>query len=91
MKIFAENRNEMGPRGGHHVINEPGRPEGHHLPPHERRSLMSVEFDEGDWGILNQVFGDEDTAKAAARIIMGAPPEIQILAIQLMNMIEEDC
>ena len=60
-----------------------------HMPPHERKSLMHVEFDEGDWSLLKEVFGDEDTAVAAAEIIMEAPPEIQILVIQLMNIIEE--
>ena len=60
-----------------------------HMPPHERRVLMHLEFDEGDWNILREVFGDEDTAVAAAQIIREAPPEIQILAVQLMNIIEE--
>ena len=59
------------------------------IPPHERRSLMQVEFNEKDWCILKKVFVDEDTCIAAAEIIREAPPEIQILAIQLMNIIEE--
>lgn len=60
-----------------------------HLLPHERRTLMHIEFDETDWKLLREVFGDEDTAVAAAEIIMEAPPEIQILAIQVMDIIKE--
>lgn len=70
------------------MMNEHRGPE-RHMPPHERKALMHVEFDEGDWNLLKEVFGDEDTAVAAAEIIREAPPEIQILAIQLMNIIEE--
>ena len=61
----------------------------HHIPPHERKKLMHVEFDESDWKIMETVFGDEDTAMAAAKIIFDAPPEIQILAVQLITMIKE--
>ncbi len=56
------------------------------LPPHERRAMMHFEFGEKDFNLLNTVFGDPDTAQAAAYIIQDAPPEIQILAIQLMKM-----
>lgn len=59
------------------------------IPPHERKSLMNVEFDQSDWTVLKEVFGDEDTALAAAEIIKAAPPEIQILAAQLIDIIEE--
>lgn len=62
---------------------------GRHIPPHERKALMHIAFDEADWVLLKEVFCDEDTALAAAEIIREAPPEIQILAIQLMNIIEE--
>ena len=34
--------------------------------------------------------GDEDEAMAAVRVLMEAPPEIQILAVQLINLIEEE-
>ena len=60
-----------------------------HFLPHERKTLMHIEFDETDWKLLKEVFGDEDTAVAAAEIIMEAPPEIQILAIQVMDIIKE--
>lgn len=59
------------------------------IPPHERKSLMNIEFDQSDWTVLKEVFGDEDTALAAAEIIKAAPPEIQILATQLIDIIEE--
>lgn len=59
-----------------------GRP----IPPHERRAMMHVEFGEEDLTLLDAIFGDPDTAQAAAYIIQDAPPEIQILAIQLMKM-----
>lgn len=87
MNIITEKR-EQAQETGTHMIHEhrgPVRP----LPPHERKSLVHVEFDETDWNVLRTVFGDEDTASAAAEIIMEAPPEIQILAIQLINIIEE--
>lgn len=61
----------------------------HPIPPHERRAMMWIEFDENDWKHMNEIFGDEDTAAAAAEIIREAPPEIQILAVQLINIIEE--
>lgn len=73
---------------GIHMIREhrgPGGP----VPPHERKALIRIEFDEADWALLKEVFGEEDTALAAAEIIRDAPPEIQVLAIQLMNILEE--
>lgn len=67
-----------------HVRGELRRP----IPPHERKELMRVELDEKDIALLRMVFGDVDTAEAAAEIIREAPPEIQILAIQLISIIE---
>lgn len=60
------------------------------IPPHERKALMRVEFDDNDWATLQKVFGDSDSAAAAASIIMDSPPEIQILAAQIMNMIQKE-
>ena len=62
---------------------------GHHIPPHERKDLVKIEFENGDLTLLTEVFGDEDTAAAAVEIIKNAPPEIRILAAQLMKIIEE--
>lgn len=88
MMIIAGDNNMNGLRGVHRMPHEhidPMRP----IPPHERKSFMNVEFDQSDWTILKEVFGDEDTAMAAAEIIKAAPPEIQILAVQLIDIIEE--
>ena len=60
------------------------------IPPHERKAMIHLEFGEDDWGLLKDVFGDEDTAAAAASIIQGAPPEIQILAVQLIDVLKEE-
>lgn len=62
---------------------------GRHIAPHERKNMIHIEFDERDWEIFAEVFGDEDTAAAVVEIIHNAPPEIQILAIQVLKMIEE--
>lgn len=59
------------------------------VPPHLRKTLMDVEFDEEDFSLMKRIFLDEDTTMAAIRIIKEAPPEIQILTIQLINLIEE--
>jgi hypothetical protein len=88
MKVFTDKKNEKALEGGIHMMHEHRGP-GRHIPPHERKALMHVEFDEADWTLLKEVFGDDDTALAASEIIREAPPEIQILAIQLMNIIEE--
>lgn len=88
MKVFTDRKNEKALEGGIHMMREHRGP-GRHIPPHERKALMHVEFDESDWTLLKEVFGDDDTALAASEIIREAPPEIQILAIQLMNIIEE--
>ncbi len=89
MKVYAEERGINKVEGG--LIPHPEhRGPGRHIPPHERKGLMHIDFDAGDWALLNRVFGDKDTAYAAAEVIRGAPPEIQILAIQLMDIIEEE-
>jgi len=85
MKVFTENRMDK------HTEGRPPMPHVHHgigrpIPPHERRATMHIEFGENDFTLLNTVFGDPDTAQAAAYIIQDAPPEIQILAVQLMKM-----
>ena len=92
MKIYTKkeaekNNNEKQIKGVFTMSNnELGRP----IPPHERKSIMQIEFDENDWKLMKKIFEDEDTAIAAAEIIRDAPPEIQILAIQLMNIIMEE-
>lgn len=84
--VNATKDNDM--KGANTMMKERREPR-HHIPPHERKSMISIEFDEKDWKHMIEVFGDEDTASAAVVIIKDAPPEIQVLAVQLMNMIEE--
>ena len=88
MKAINNSRKELFMEGGQHMANEPKMP-GRHISPHERKTLMNIEFEQSDWELLRMIFGDEDTALASAEIIKEAPPEIQILAIQLINVIEE--
>lgn len=68
------------------MIRKPGHP----VPPHERKGMITIQFDDRDRNVFTEVFGDEDTASAAADIIHGAPPEIQILAVQVLKMIEKE-
>lgn len=60
------------------------------VPPHERRSILSIQFDEADWSVFKNAFGNEDEASAAIGIIHRAPPEIQILVAQLLTQIEKE-
>lgn len=57
------------------------------IPPHERKSLISIEFDESDWELFKVVFEDEDEAYAAMQVILKAPPEIQIIMAQLIELV----
>lgn len=69
-----------------HMIHRPMHP----VPPHERKGMLSLYFDENDWKVFKDVFCDEDTAAAAVEIVYGAPPEIQILVAQVLGMIEKE-
>lgn len=88
MKLFTDVNALKEPEVRIHMMHEhngPVRP----IPPHERRAMVHIEFDEGDWQLLRDIFGDEDTAAATAAIIRGAPPEIQVLAVQLIHIMKE--
>lgn len=87
MKLLADTEKNKELKGGLHMMHEHKPPIGH-IPPHARKAMVHIEFDEEDWTLLKAVFGDEDTAEAAVEIIRDAPPEIQILAIQLINIIK---
>ena len=89
MKVFTESKKERTREGVPPIAHDPLR-HGRPIPPHERRSLIRIDFDDADWNLLIKIFSDEDTAIAATEIIKNAPPEIQILAIQLMNIIKEE-
>lgn len=96
MKVFTESRmdkylEDSSPMLHEHDFGRPLPPHechgvGRPIPPHLRKAMMYVELGEKELTFLNTVFGDPDTAQAAAYIIQDAPPEIQILAIQLMKM-----
>ncbi len=62
----------------------------HAVPIHERKGMISIQFDEKDWNVFKNAFGNEDEANAAIGIIYGAPPEIQILVVQLLTQIEKE-
>ena len=90
MKVIQNISTTKQIEGGHVPMrHEHHKAPGHPIPPHERKGLVKIEFESGDWALLNEIFGDEDTAVAAMEIIKDAPPEIQILAVQLMKIIEE--
>jgi len=59
----------------------------HDMPPHERKALINLEFEQEDWELLEEIFGSLDTANAVSEIIRKAPLEIQIIFIQLINNI----
>lgn len=71
------------------VMFAPAHRLGPEAPPHVRRRMFRIEFDEADQAAFQSVFGDEDTAAAAMNILFNAPPEIQVLALQLLHTIEE--
>lgn len=62
----------------------------HPMPPHMRHQMIHIEFEDKDLAVFQDVFGDDDTAVAAMGILCGAPPEIQILALQILHMIEKE-
>lgn len=73
-----------------HMFEEQFGPHGpghrHPIPPHERRNMIYVEFNEKNEEIMREMFGAADAADAAISIIHNAPPEIQILALQVLRM-----
>lgn len=63
---------------------------GTHIPPHMRKVFIRTEFSEADWKLFQRIYGDADEAAAAIQVLLDAPPEIQILAMQLIGLIEEE-
>ena len=84
MKVWTNETKRPDLEGGIAMMHGHHRPE--HIPPHAHRALLRVEFDEQSWALWEQVFGDDDTVGAAAEILRNAPPEIQILAVQLIAL-----
>lgn len=70
----------------HHALHEPIHR--HPIPPHERRNMIYVEFDEHIEVRMKEIFGDADTAEAAISFIHNAPPELQVLIIQGLKMMD---
>lgn len=75
--------------GGTIYMMKAHKPLGKHIPPHERKSLIHIDFSDDDMTLFKHIYGDEDEAAAAVQVLMDAPPEIQILAAQLISLIEE--
>lgn len=84
MKVWTNETKRPDWEGGIAMMHGHHRPG--HIPPHAHRALLRVEFDEQSWALWEQVFGDDDTVGAAAEILRNAPPEIQILAVQLIAL-----
>ena len=88
MKLFTQNNHTETLEGGHpHMMHEHRNPI-KHIPPHKRKTLMRIEFGDDELRLFNSIYGDEDEAAAAVQVLLEAPPEIQILAIQLINHIK---
>lgn len=62
---------------------------GRHMLPHERKNMFRVEFDEIDYEVFKDVYGDEDTVITEMRKIYDAPPEVQGLVYQILSLIKE--
>lgn len=60
-----------------------------HIPPHMRKAFIHVEFSEADWELFQRIYENADEAAAAIQVLLNAPPEIQILAMQLIELIKE--
>lgn len=89
MRLFAADKRDTMMEGGCHVMHEHRAP-GRHLLPHEKKALMHIDFNDEDMNLLCEIYGNEDEAYAAAEVIKQAPPEIQILAIQIMDFLLDD-
>ena len=84
MKVWTNETKRPDWEGGIAMMHGHHRPG--HIPPHAHRALLRAEFDAQSWALWEQVFGDDDTVGAAAEILRNAPPEIQILAVQLIAL-----
>ena len=58
----------------------------HPIPPHERRDMIYVEFDQQGEEVLGEMFGSEEEADIAINILHCAPPETQLLVLQLLKV-----
>ena len=91
MKILVNADSVKNVKGENHMMHGHRGPARPILPPErksERKARVDIEYDEQDWELMRDIYGDEDTAAAAAGIIWDAPPEIQILHIQFTYLIK---
>ena len=86
MIVFSAKHKESNNEGGIHIMRERKNP-GRHMLPHERKALINLEFEEEDMQLFH--YENEDDMIAAVQVLRDAPPEIQILAVQLIDMIKE--
>lgn len=56
------------------------------IPLHERKSMIYVEFDKNSEEALYKMFGSEEEAEIAINILHCAPPEQQVIALQILRM-----
>lgn len=68
----------------------PPHPNRFHIPPHMHKAFIRIEFSEADWELFQRIYGDTDEAAAAIQVLLDAPPEIQILAAQLIGLMEAE-
>lgn len=71
-------------------VSEKPHPKHPPIPPHERKDLK-IDFKQ-DEELLEEIFGDDDTAKAVVDIITTSPTEIQIVlkvVIDLYSKVNE--
>lgn len=73
-----------------HIMEQIAHRPKHPVPPHERKGMLTIQFDDKDWDVFRAAFGNDDEAAAAVGIIYSAPPEIQILVAQLLTQIEKE-
>jgi len=88
MMIDPHNRSIIN-EGGIGPMMEAHRPLDKHILPHERKALIHIDFSSDDMNLFKRIYGDEDEAAAAVQVLMDAPPEIQIVAAQLISLIKE--
>lgn len=96
MAMYEFNKSGINKEGhpldeAHGMVRLPHSPEPpRHPAPHMRRQVIRITFEDKDAAVFQEVFGDADTAAAAMDILSDAPPEIQILALQILHMIEQE-
>ena len=88
MKTDTFEKNGHNNEGGIHMTKGHKGP-GKFIHPHERKALINIEFEESDIQLFKCIYDNEDDMLAAVQVLMDAPPEIQILAVQLISLIKE--